>query len=86
MFFLFMQTRYGTLRGSVWKILLGVFRLDAMEYISLVKKGTSSAGEKIQNDVFRTLATDKLFCETVTTEMLTRVLNAFVWKATGISI
>jgi cell cycle arrest protein BUB2 len=42
--------------------------------------------EKIENDTFRTLATDKGFHEIVSQDMLTRVLNAFVWKATDMPL
>lgn len=42
--------------------------------------------EKIQNDTFRTLATDKAFQEKVSTDMMTRVLNGFVFKSMGNSI
>jgi hypothetical protein len=74
------QTRHGSLRSCVWKILLGVYRIDAVEYISLVQKGPCPVWEKIQNDVFRTLATDVDFTRNVTNEMISRLLHSFVWK------
>ena len=33
------QTRHGSLKSCVWKILLGVYRIDSVEYISLIQKG-----------------------------------------------
>ena len=75
------DTRSGTLRGQAWKLLLGVYKLDAADYISTVQKGPSHAADKISNDVFRTLATDLNFTTTVSNDCLSRVLNAFVWKA-----
>ncbi|KAJ3272697.1 hypothetical protein HDV01_005333 [Terramyces sp. JEL0728] len=68
------------LRASVWKILLGIYKIDALEYINLVYKGPSLYSEKIENDTFRTFSTDKSFTDQVSLAMLTRILNAFVWK------
>eukprot|EP00842_Homolaphlyctis_polyrhiza_P000077 jgi/Hompol1/106/HPOL_002019-RA len=73
---------YGcSLRGRVWKALLGIYRISALDYITLVQRGPSLVSEKIQNDTFRTLMTDKAFQSRVSNDMLTRTLNAFVWKA-----
>ncbi|KAL2918160.1 CDC16 protein [Polyrhizophydium stewartii] len=69
------------LRGRVWKALLGIYRISALEYVTLVQRGLSPVAEKIQNDTFRTLMTDRAFQDRVSNEMLTRILNAFVWKA-----
>ena len=74
------QTRHGSLRSCIWKVLLNVYRIDSIEYISLLSKGPCPVYEKIDNDVFRTLATDKDFKSVVTNEMIARVLHAFVWK------
>ncbi len=72
-----------SLRGKVWKLLLGTYKISALEYITLVTKGPSSVYDKIKNDTFRTLATDKKFLQTVDENMLSRVLNAFAWKTKG---
>ncbi|KAI8827221.1 rab-GTPase-TBC domain-containing protein [Fimicolochytrium jonesii] len=71
-----------SLRGRVWKVLLGIYRLSATEYTSLVERGPASSVvyEKIKNDTFRTLATDKRFLAKVDEHMISRVLNAFVNK------
>ncbi|CAG8653013.1 5721_t:CDS:2 [Acaulospora morrowiae] len=69
-----------SLRSRVWKHLLGVYHVSAREYIHLINKGRSCVYDKVRNDTFRTLATDKKFLEKVNEEMLIRVLNAFAWK------
>ncbi|CAG8680972.1 2283_t:CDS:2, partial [Scutellospora calospora] len=46
----------------------------------LPEEGKSCVYDKVRNDTFRTLATDKKFLERVNEDMLIRVLNAFVWK------
>ena len=74
-------TKYGSLRACVWKLLLGVSNLDSGEYINLVNLGPSQVGEKISNDVFRTLATCNEFTTKVSNDMLARILNAFCWKS-----
>ncbi|ORX79280.1 TBC-domain-containing protein, partial [Basidiobolus meristosporus CBS 931.73] len=73
-------TNSQTLRCRIWKILLGVYQSSATEYISYVEKGRSHFYDKIRNDTFRTLATDKRFLTDVGENKLIRVLNAFVWK------
>ncbi|KND03188.1 uncharacterized protein SPPG_02246 [Spizellomyces punctatus DAOM BR117] len=69
-----------SLRGRIWKVLLGIYRLSSFEYFNLIERGPSSVYDKIKNDTFRTLATDKNFLSKVDENMLSRVLNAFVWK------
>ncbi|KAJ3379535.1 hypothetical protein HDU92_006625 [Lobulomyces angularis] len=69
-----------TLRGKIWKILLGVYKVNAKEYTDLVEKKESENFDKIKNDCFRTLKTDKNFLFKVDFDMISRVLNAFVWK------
>ncbi|KAI8916411.1 rab-GTPase-TBC domain-containing protein [Gorgonomyces haynaldii] len=69
------------LRTKVWKALLGVYKINAQEYIQLVRRGPSPMMDKIQNDTFRTLKTDEDFTNNVSQDSLTRLLNAFVWKA-----
>jgi cell cycle arrest protein BUB2 len=75
------DTKIATLRGKIWKVLLGVYKVSALEYIKIVEKGPCQVMDKIKNDTFRTCATDKQFVDRVSQEMLSRVLNAFVWKA-----
>ncbi|KAJ3302041.1 hypothetical protein HDV03_005473 [Kappamyces sp. JEL0829] len=74
------QTRHGSMRACVWKILLGVYRIDSIEYMGLIQRGPCEVWEKIQNDVFRTLATDADFTKQVSHDMISRLLHAFVWK------
>ncbi|TPX37120.1 hypothetical protein SmJEL517_g00942 [Synchytrium microbalum] len=69
-----------SLRGRIWKILLGIYRMKAQDYVSLIQRGASEVHDKIRNDTFRTLATDRKFLARVDEGMLSRVLNAFVWK------
>ncbi|KAI9100553.1 bub2 protein [Phlyctochytrium arcticum] len=71
------------LRGRIWKVLLGIYRVSSSEYLGLIDRGPSDVYEKIRNDTFRTLATDKKFLAIVDEEMLSRLLNAFVWKMKG---
>lgn len=42
-----------SLRGCVWKLLLGVTTLDAEKYAVLVRFGASQYDEDIRNDTFR---------------------------------
>ncbi|KAJ3072530.1 hypothetical protein HDU98_003416 [Podochytrium sp. JEL0797] len=69
------------LRARVWKLLLGVYRTSADEYVGLVGKGPSGVFEKIKNDAFRTLMGDKGFGKVVDEGVIVRVLNAFAWRA-----
>ncbi|KAI9325934.1 rab-GTPase-TBC domain-containing protein [Obelidium mucronatum] len=69
------------LRAKVWKLLLGVYKTSADEYVALVSKGPSDVFEKIKNDAFRTLMGDKGFGKVVDEGLLVRVLNAFAWRA-----
>ncbi|KAG0229871.1 hypothetical protein BGW41_002860 [Actinomortierella wolfii] len=57
--------------------------VSAQEYISLVKMGKPEENgtyNKIRNDTFRTMATDKRFLDVVDEDRLIRVLCAFAWK------
>ncbi|KAJ3040859.1 hypothetical protein HDV00_010319 [Rhizophlyctis rosea] len=69
-----------SLRGKVWKILLGVYRLSALDYITFIEKGPSEVWDKIKNDTFRTFAKDVEFHERVGESVIARLLNSFVWK------
>ncbi|PAV16851.1 bub2 [Pyrrhoderma noxium] len=68
------------LRPKIWKILLGVNNLSADKYLRYVGRGPCEFKEKIRNDTFRTLATDRGFKERVREDMLVRLLDAFVWR------
>ncbi|KAF9528536.1 bub2 protein [Crepidotus variabilis] len=70
-----------TLRPRVWKILLRVNEVQADTYLHYVSRGPCQVREKIRNDTFRTLATDKGFKERVREDMLVRLLDAFVWRS-----
>ncbi|CAK5281345.1 unnamed protein product [Mycena citricolor] len=69
-----------TLRPRIWKILLRVNSLSSEMFLQYVSRGPCEVREKIRNDTFRTLATDKGFKERVREDMLIRLLDAFVWK------
>jgi cell cycle arrest protein BUB2 len=43
-----------TLRGTVWKLLLGALHMDSEHYVKLVADGPSWADKKIRDDTFRT--------------------------------
>jgi len=75
-----MNSYTASLRGKIWKILLGVYRVSASEYLKYVGKRKSKFYEKIKNDGFRTLRTDEKFKQKVTDNMIVRLLNAFVWS------
>jgi len=70
-----------TLRPRIWKILLQVKELSAEKYLRYVSMGPCEFKEKIRNDTFRTLATDRGFKERVREGMLVRLLDAFVWRS-----
>uniref|UniRef100_D8Q9H1 Rab-GAP TBC domain-containing protein n=1 Tax=Schizophyllum commune (strain H4-8 / FGSC 9210) TaxID=578458 RepID=D8Q9H1_SCHCM len=69
-----------TLRPRIWKILLRVNDLSANTFLRYVSRGPCEVREKIRNDTFRTLATDRGFKERVREDMLVRLLDAFVWR------
>ncbi|TFK25534.1 bub2 protein [Coprinopsis marcescibilis] len=69
-----------TLRPRIWKILLRVNELPSDTYLRYIARGPCEVREKIRNDTFRTLATDKGFKERVREDMLVRLLDAFVWR------
>ncbi|ETW86337.1 hypothetical protein HETIRDRAFT_311198 [Heterobasidion irregulare TC 32-1] len=69
-----------TLRPRIWKILLRVNELPASTFLEYVARGPCAVREKIRNDTFRTLATDRGFKERVREDMLVRLLDAFVWR------
>ncbi|VDB85196.1 unnamed protein product [Peniophora sp. CBMAI 1063] len=69
-----------TIRHRVWKILLRVTELPTDTFLDYVARGPCEVREKIRNDTFRTLATDRGFKERVREDMLVRLLDAFVWR------
>ncbi|KAI6046059.1 bub2 protein [Pisolithus marmoratus] len=69
-----------TLRPRIWKILLRVEDISAEAFLQYVSRGPCEVREKIRNDTFRTLATDRGFKERVREDMLVRLLDAFVWR------
>lgn len=69
-----------TLRPRIWKLLLGINECSASTFLQYVERGPCDVREKIRNDTFRTLATDRGFKERVREDMLVRLLDAFVWK------
>ena len=67
-------------RCYLWLALLNVASLPTDGYLALVHRGGSPEYQKINDDTFRTLATDTLFKRRVTDASITRVLNATAWK------
>jgi cell cycle arrest protein BUB2 len=70
-----------TARGRVWKVLLGVDRIDAEEYLTLIKRKESDKYRKIRSDSFRTFPNDEEFQERVSEDEIVRVLNSFVLRS-----
>lgn len=60
--------------------------LDAESYYQLLLKPPSPMYQKIANDTFRTLATDREFRDKVGEDRLIRCLEAFVWRQLGPSL
>lgn len=71
---------HNNLRARVWKVLLGVYKVSALEYSALVERKECAFYEKIKCDTHRTLATDKKFTDSVSEDAISRILNAFVHK------
>jgi len=69
-----------TIRGQVWKALLGINCIRQTEYIRLVELRESSHFDKICRDTSRTFKSDPLFKGRVHEYRLMRVLNSFVHK------
>ena len=68
-----------SLRGRVWKMLLGVHSVDAQEYIYQVQRTTSvEMTNKIEKDIHRTFKNNSTYHRRVTDNQLRRVLNAYV--------
>jgi len=69
-----------TMRGRVWKVLLGINGVKQSEYIGLIKKKECRSYGKIRGDTERLWATDSLFKQRVREDRLVRVLNSFSHK------
>ena len=69
-----------SLRGRIWKLLLGVERVDARRYGRLIGRGPARAEmeEKIEKDIERTLKNNGEYHDRVPDDQLRRVLNAYV--------
>jgi cell cycle arrest protein BUB2 len=70
-----------TLRGKIWKVLLGIEKIDAEEYIRLVEKGPTSdqrLANKIQVESTRAFGGDTQFKRKVSPDKLVRVSTAFL--------
>ncbi|KAF9567448.1 hypothetical protein EC968_003248 [Mortierella alpina] len=80
------KPRGPSIRSRCWKLLLEVHHISAQEYVSLVKQGKPDEYEKIRNDTFRTLATDRKFLDVVNEDSLIRVLCAFAWSTQATSL
>lgn len=70
-----------SLRGLLWKALLGIGVVDADEYASLVRKGPSTDDSRVREDARRTFAKSDDFTTRVPTDKIIRLLNAYVlWR------
>ena len=70
-----------TLRGKLWRLLLGVSNLDASDYKNQIKKAESKEYYvKIRGDTKRTFLTSEEYNSRVSEERLVRVLNSFVHR------
>lgn len=67
-----------SLRGLVWKALLGLGQIDVFEYSTLVAQGPSADDSRVREDARRTFSQNDDFTTRVPTEKLIRLLNAYV--------
>eukprot|EP00736_Rhodelphis_marinus_P008975 Rmarinus@m.7296 len=65
-----------TLRGRIWRVLLGVAHVDPDNYLALIGRGRGGSYNNIRNDTFRTFPNDAGFKQRVPEEKLLRVLSA----------
>lgn len=70
-----------SLRGLVWKALLGIGTVDVQEYTDIVRKGPSADDSRVREDTKRTFPKNYDFVRKVPNEKLVRVLNAYVHSA-----
>ena len=66
-----------SLRGRIWKILLGIGHYELSEYIGLVEKEKCEVYNKIRCDTPRTMHTDREYNAKVKEDQLIRILNSF---------
>ena len=70
-----------TLRGKLWRLVLGVSALDANDYKNQIRKAESEQYYvKIRGDTKRTFLTSEEYNSRVSEERLVRVLNSFVQR------
>lgn len=67
-----------SLRGLVWKALLGIGQIDINEYSSLVAQGPSADDSRVREDARRTFSQNDDFTTRVPTDKMIRLLNAYV--------
>lgn len=67
-----------SLRGLVWKALLGIGTIDTNEYASLVRQGPSADDSRVREDARRTFSKNDDFTSRVPNDKIIRVLNAYV--------
>lgn len=67
-----------SLRGLVWKALLGIGTVDANEYASLVREGPSADDSRVREDARRTFSKNDDFTTRVPNDKIIRLLNAYV--------
>ncbi len=71
-----------TLRGRLWRVLIGVGKLSSSQYQKMVSQGTAPEKDytKIRGDTKRTFLTSTVYKSRVSEERLVRVLNSYVHK------
>lgn len=67
-----------SLRGLIWKALLGLGRVDENEYPDLVAQGPSADDSRVREDARRTFSKNDDFVARVPKDKLIRLLNAYV--------
>lgn len=70
-----------SLRGLIWKALLGIGLIDTNEYANLVQSGPSVDDSRVREDARRTFAKSDDFNTRVPTDKIIRLLNAYIrWR------
>ena len=67
-----------SLRGLVWKALLGLGKVDENEYPDLVAQGPSADDWRVREDARRTFSKNDDFVARVPNDKMIRLLNAYV--------
>ena len=73
------ETGMSAQRIYIWLVLLQCPITPYSIYAALLARGASPSYAKINNDTFRTLATDPLFARRVTNNSISRILNTIAW-------